>query len=353
MDAAGYLQKLTVEDLSSSLWGHLVDRLTIAETYFFRDEGQVELLNRELFPQLIREARGRTLRVWSAGCSTGEELYTLAMLLDEQGVTDVDLLGTDVNPSVVETAREGRYRERSLRQLPARLLQKYLKPSGQERVVASGLKARVRFQVHNLAQDQGWPRSGLDLIVCRNVLIYFARAALPHILERFYRALRPGGLLMAGHGELLTVSTSFEVLSYAHSLVYRRPSEPAVRSSRRERTAVPISRVRPTAPAPLGPVSPPPLPKGALRSDDFCAQARVARLGGGVEQARELLRKALYLNTESPWAYLELSLLLVAEDPSRARKHRATALELLAKTPSAEASPEVRHALRELEESPL
>lgn len=344
-----YLSRLQTEELSSSLWASLVDRLTIAETYFYRDEGQIELLRSELLPQLLREASGRRLRIWSAGCSSGEELYTLAILLENLGLSDFDLLGTDVNPAVLEQARSGRYRERSLRKLPDSVLQRHFQIAERGRVLAPRHQARARFQVHNLAGPTGWPRPGMDLIVCRNVLIYFARKKLPEILDQFFKTLRPGGYLLTGHGELLTVKTPFEVVQHPGSLVYRRPVAPAARlhqeRSGSSKIAAKDAASRDMAEKDICAVPRPQI----LEPEAFCLLAREARERGEKGESRDLLRKALYLDPDSVLAYLEWGLLLANEDLVTAKKRRDTALSLLARNPSAESSPRVRAALKELE----
>lgn len=343
-DPAEYLGRLRESETEGALWHALIDRLTIAETYFFRDDGQMELLRDQLLPGLLREARGRALRIWSAGCSTGEELYTIAMLLDGMAAPPADLIGTDLNPQVVEQARRGVYRERSLRNLPANLRSLYLQPQGRDFAIAPKLRQRTRFQVGNLHQDESAFLRGLDLIVCRNVLIYLDRQALPEVLDRFYRCLRPGGLLLTGHGELLSVETPFEVVAYPSSLVYRRPEQASLTLPKRE------SALSPPPDQVISEVGQAPFPESPS-AERFLIQARAARLRGTVSEARTLLRQALYLDPDCGPVYLEMALLLALEDPVRARKHRATGLELMAGggSTSGVAAEVARAALDELE----
>ena len=339
-DVPALLDRLYEEGLSGAAWSALVDRLTIAETYFFRDAGQMELLRDHLLPQLMREAQGRRLRVWSAGCSTGEELYSVAMLLDSLGNPPADLLGTDVNPAVVEQARRGIYRQRSLRSLPARLRAAYLQPHGREFRINDQLRQRTSFSVENLFHEQNAQLRGLDLIICRNVLIYFERERLPGILERFYKALRPGGLLLTGHGETLTVQNPFATLAFPASLVYQRPDVPGRRPFRSPSLPISPSALSPASFEP--PTAPPfeaeapaalevqgerPVPE--LDCDSLCRQARQARLQGRQIRAQKLLWQALYLAPDWAHAYLELGLLAAGLDLEKARKHHSTALALL------------------------
>lgn len=360
------LDRLEEEPLSNPVWVTTVDRLTIAETYFFRDQGQMELLRDQLLPALMREAQGRRLRIWSAGCSTGEELYSIAMLLDGLGNPPADLLGTDINPAVVEQARRGIYRERSLRTLPAGLRSAYLQPHGREYRIAQKLRDRVRFSVEGLTAEESRHLLGLDLIICRNVLIYFHRDQIPLVLERFYRVLRPNGLLLTGHGELLTVETPFDSVAYPNSLVYRRPDVLGIRVlppplARPQPAKVPeelAGRAAVVADAERSeadssePTSSNPALSPCPRQ--LCEQARKARLEGKEVRARELLRKALYLDPESPEIYLEMGLMSALRDPERARKHRSTALALLSERPAERRlEPAVARALEELERSLL
>ncbi len=361
------LETLEQEPLTSPAWVVAVDRLTIAETYFFRDQGQMELLRDHLLPGLMREAQGRRVRIWSAGCSTGEELYSIAMLLDGLGNPPADLLGTDINPAVVEQARRGIYRERSLRTLPAAVRSAYLQPHGREYQISQKLRDRVRFSVESLTADESRHLLGLDLIICRNVLIYFDRDQIPVVLERFYRALRPNGLLLTGHGELLTVETPFDTVPYPQSLVFRRPDVFSPRAGQPVAGRVvppPVSASKPLAAPPAQapsegePAQPGPSesaePEPVICPQRLCQQARKERLEGKEVRARELLRKALYLDPENPMVYLEMGLLSAPRDPERARKHRSTALALLSQRGhGATSDPEVARALGELEKSLL
>lgn len=331
LPAAVLLERLREESLTGSAWLTLIDRLTIAETYFFRDPGQMELLRDTLLPGLMREAHGRRLRIWSAGCSTGEELYSVAMLLESLGGPSADLLGTDINASVIEQASRGIYRERSLRRLPTALKAAYLQQCGGEFRIHERLRRQTAFSVESLFEEQSKQLRGLDLIICRNVLIYFERERLPALVERFHRALRPGGILLTGHGEILTVKTPFELLPFPQSLVYRRPDVLARRTAELPRSlkAAPPrgdSRTRSRAPEPASSEN-----RANLDPWDLCLQARRARLQGQSKLAQRLLWQALYLAPDLAEVYLELGLLVVGQDPDRARKHRATALELLGK----------------------
>jgi chemotaxis protein methyltransferase CheR len=171
---------------------------------------------------------GRPLSAWSAGCATGEEAYTLAMMLRDLGRCPGGdrILGTDVSARALEVARTGRYRAWSLRQLPAALRARHFDDEpGSVRVVAPA-RAPVRFAHHNLL---GPPPHGapFDLVVCRNVLLYFKAEAARSLLGRLHAALRPGGLLLVGPvEEPLAAGLPFERIGEPGTGLLRRPASP-------------------------------------------------------------------------------------------------------------------------------
>ncbi len=334
-DHEHYLSKLSQLEVAHPLWLPLLDRLTISETYFFRDQGQIDLLKNKLLPELSREASGRRLRIWSAGCSTGEELYTLGILADGLGKSSgVELYGTDLNPAALEIARNGLYKERTLRNVPVALKAAYFEKEKSGFRILERLRDRARFMQRNLAQPEEFYLRGIDLIVCRNVLIYFQRDKLTRVVTNLFNSLRPGGILVTGHGEILNTDSPFETLSTPTSLLYRRPHSFSV-----PRSGPPAAGSPP--PPSVKPESERPDPK------EFLKQARCLRLEGRDEEAKNVLTKVLYLSPECGEAFLEFALLKVVDDPDKARKNRSTALELM--TPSALESTPVKTALRELD----
>lgn len=338
-----FLGRLQQTNTDSPEWMVLIDRVTIPETYFFRDAGQMQLLETELLPRLLLEAKGRSLHLWSAGCSTGEEVYSLAILLDRLGVRSADLLGTDLRAGVIDKARQGLYRARTLRSLDPETISRYFEPQGTLFRVADRLRQGVRFLVENL-MGPARPTRRCDLIICRNVLIYFTRDALPKVLQLFYDSLRPGGILLTGHGELLSVETPFLTLSYPGSLVYQRPDS----SSSTTGSTTESSRPIPPAPPPW-----PPSLRGshpASSAEELCRQARHARTQGRWQRAHDLLRQAIYLDPEEALAYLELALWWSAEDRSRAQRYRISALQAFQQRPASGAkASEFARTLAELD----
>jgi chemotaxis protein methyltransferase CheR len=191
------------------LIGRLVDEVTIQETSFVRDRDQLDAIAwHELAATALAEGR-RVVRVWSAGCATGEEAYTLALLAAEvftTAVPPVEVLGTDISAAALRAAAAARYRPRAVRGLGAILLQRYFRPQPDGAYqVAARLRELVRFRQHNLARDPFPPpgESQFDLVVCRNVLIYFAPRLAAQVIGSFERSLRPRGRLLLGAADAL------------------------------------------------------------------------------------------------------------------------------------------------------
>lgn len=176
------------------------DFLTINVTEFFRNPEKFQELKQTILPGLLRERR--PLRIWSAGCSTGAEPYSIAIVLDEVDPGGQhEILATDVDTTALARAREGVYEERELKAVSPERLRRYFVRTPVGWQVVPRLRAAVRFAPHNLLADP-FPRD-LDLIVCRNVVIYFSEEAKAALYERFRQALRPGGVLFVGGTESL------------------------------------------------------------------------------------------------------------------------------------------------------
>jgi len=206
-----------------------IEALTTHETYFFREPHQLKAFTDELLP-LLRSTHegGRRLRLWSAGCSSGEEPYTLAMLILDSGQFtgwDVEIYATDISKRVLATARRAEYGASALRATPKPYLERFFEPLGNRVRVREEVRALVSFGHLNLV-DPGLsllvPRA--DVVFCRNVLIYFDLAARKRVLRLLYEKLHPGGYLLLGHAEnLIHLSADFELVHLENDLVYRRP----------------------------------------------------------------------------------------------------------------------------------
>jgi chemotaxis protein methyltransferase CheR len=219
-----YYYRLRYDDKDGYELRRMIDALLVHETYFFRElPPLVELVDHHLVP--ICRQRGRA-RVWSAGCATGEEPYTLAILLEERGVLDqVEIVATDLSAAALARAESGRHSRRALRDgHPAELAARYLEVSPQGVLVAPRIRSAVVFQRVNLVDDAAIARLGaFDAILCRNVLIYFKEPRVLAVVERLASALAPGGLLAVGVAEsLLRFGTSLVCEERGGSFFYRR-----------------------------------------------------------------------------------------------------------------------------------
>ena len=220
------------ENDSINEWKELVVLLTIGETYFFRDRGQINLLKTKILPELIAKKRDichkskdkkPCLKIWSAGCSSGEEPYSLAIMIKELIPDLIDwnilILGTDINTESIEKAEQGIYDSWSFRQVEPQIQKQYFHQQKMRWEVDSQIRKLVKFRCMNLFQE-AFPNQlsdlhNIDAIVCRNVFIYFNSAAIATVLEKFYQTLNPGGYLIAGHTELHgqnQISARFECL---------------------------------------------------------------------------------------------------------------------------------------------
>lgn len=213
----------------------LIRFFTVGETYFFRDKGQFELIQNRLLPELI-DLRGneRRLRIWSAGCSSGEEPYSLAIIINEllsnRDGWKVTIIGTDISAELLEKAKRGIYSEWSFRHVPEEIIQKYFnkKKGGWE--IQEHIKDTVSFFEHDLLQDE-FPSyiselHEMDLVLCRNVFIYYDRDGILRIVEKLTDTLKENGYLITGHGELYSIRTEkLEPRILPESVVYRRVKE--------------------------------------------------------------------------------------------------------------------------------
>jgi chemotaxis protein methyltransferase CheR len=218
-------------------WEELVLLLTIGESYFFRDSGQFSLLRQHVIPELIeRNSAIRSLRIWSAGCSTGEEPYSLAILLYELLPThshwNIVIVGTDVNKRAIAAACRGIYRQHSLRTLDQGLKKRYFHQQSSDWELDERFRSMVSFRQANLLKDPFPDSTGnlieMDLILCRNVFIYFDRTAIAPVLTKFTNTLKVGGYLVTGHAELHDQKPNgLSVKTFPESIVYRRDQAPS------------------------------------------------------------------------------------------------------------------------------
>jgi chemotaxis protein methyltransferase CheR len=206
----------------------LIDLLTVNETFFFREQGQLKAFSEEILPEIRETNRdGKRLRIWSAGCSSGEEPYTIAMLVLEYGLYgwDIDIFGSDINQRVLTIARQGLYRKNSFRSAAQHYIEKYFKEDNGSFIISEDVKRLVSFSHLNLLDPFKVRFVGkMDVIFCRNVLIYFDQAARKKVVDNFYDSLVDGGYLLLGHAEsLINISTSFALKHLKNDMVYQKP----------------------------------------------------------------------------------------------------------------------------------
>ena len=212
----------------------LIDILTTNETYFFREDFQLRTFSEEILPELRERkerAGNRHLRIWSAGCSSGEEPYTIAMiLLDQPWLKDwrVEVIGTDISQRVLHLARQAVYGESAFRTTDPACRQRFFtaEGNGKERV-RDEVRSLVTISHLNLFDNARVTLLGrMDVIFCRNVIIYFDQPGKKKVVETFHQRLHPEGFLLLGHSEsLMNISTSFRLRHFKHDMVYQRPAE--------------------------------------------------------------------------------------------------------------------------------
>ena len=204
----------------ASPWPEVFDAVTTGESFFFRDLPGINLLFNTVIPELGQT--GRTVTLLSAGCSSGEEVYTLAILRERAKLSQpVEIDGTDLSFRNIELSRKGLYSERSLRFVDVRSRLAYFEPEENAFRIRESVRQGVRFRQGNLLSlDRDVPPEFYDAIVCRNVVIYFSTEARKRVIKNFYLSLKRGGVLILGSGEILPESDEFQFVSEVHGSVF-------------------------------------------------------------------------------------------------------------------------------------
>lgn len=201
----------------------LLNKLTTNHTYFMREPRHFEFLKDNILPLHLRENREHSLRIWSAGCSTGEEAYTTVMLMKdffrEYPGWDNRILATDISTKVLDEAQHGVYTPESLRNLSESWKRLYFAKSGESYVLRGEILREVIFRQLNLMDDFHFQRP-FDLIFCRNVMIYFGKEAKDSLIQKFYGLLKPGGYLFIGHSE--NIQRGAAGFQYVEPSIYRK-----------------------------------------------------------------------------------------------------------------------------------
>lgn len=368
----------------------LAQPLTTGETYFFRDSGQHVLLQDRILPELMeRRKMERALRIWCAACSSGEEAYSLAILLDElmgdQSQWNIFILGTDINHHAIEKARRGAYTEWSFRGMSDERRQRYFHRHKDTWMLNDIIRSRVSFQTGDLVADE-FPNHaaglyGMDLILCRNAFIYMAPHVVSRIADKFTETLVDRGILITGHGELYAHHLGkLRARVFPESIVYQKAEAPFFSSQPPaplvnaqwpvpERPAVVFPVVQKTkAAVPVSPLQQAAAEtgnkknvsemlqawqyanQGQRESAARCCSAMIARNPldaephylmallaqerGEFAVAMDMLKKVIYLDHLFIAAYLDLGDLYAREgDGARAVKMRSTARDLLKRLP--------------------
>ena len=391
-DVSAYVHLLFAADAGIERQA-LLDEVTIPETHFFRNPPQVRALRTHVLPELLRGAStSKRLRIWSAGCSTGEEPYTLAMLIREllpaQSDWDVKIIATDISTRALTAAREAKYAERAFVMTEPLDRQRfcYLDADSGAFVVRDEVRELVEFRHHNLVTEVPPVAPGeVDIILCRNVTIYFDRTTTKRLMQRFHACLRDGGYLFLGHAETLwQVSDAFSLVSLGDAFVYRRGDDAAnrretlpdrrtedeLRPTRADRRRGPVDRRALVAGQQAAKPPPPPAAAPLLSAPDPLVAVRTAVAAGNYEEAADLaeevttasplraeahylhglaltnlsrdavalvvLRKAVYLDPEDGFAHFLLAGALdrSGEVVAAARSYSAAATALGARPPN-------------------
>lgn len=225
-----YLRDLEIGP-SANERGALARELTVGETYFFRNSEQFRALGELVLPERMQAAPRKTLRILSAGCASGEEPYSVAILLREtvfDPAWDITVRAVDINPAALDKAARARYSAWALRETPADVQRKWFRAAGRDQLLDESIRTGVLFEERNLAADDPvlWQPQSFDVIFCRNMIMYFAAEAARALLARIARSLRPGGYLFLGHAETLRGLSDEFHLRHTHGTFYYQRKEP-------------------------------------------------------------------------------------------------------------------------------
>jgi len=227
-DVRAYLGRITADPIERQA---LINAFTINETYFFREDHQLRALSDQILPAIVAAKRpGDLVRIWSLPCSTGDEPYSIAIwLLENWPMVDaynVEIVGSDIDTAAIAAAREGRYAARALNRLPPELVDRYFEPEHRHhRKIIDDLRESVHFSVVNMIDPASAATQGkFDVILCRNLLIYFDDASRKIAGDTLYDQLQPGGFLCLGHSESMArINNRFDFVRLDDAIVYRRP----------------------------------------------------------------------------------------------------------------------------------
>ena len=210
---------------------HLVNAFTVNETYFYREDHQLRCLTSDLLVDIVRRKPvGESIRIWSIPCSTGEEPYSIAIWLMENWSEvdrhNIEIVGSDIDTRALKAAAEGVYGARALMRLPRSIIDRYFKPVGDDRhQIDPGLRNSIQFTRANLVDVHDMARyRNFDVVLCRNVLIYFDDSSRRVAAENLHECIRPGGYICLGHSETMSrITQLFRVCRFPDAIVYQKP----------------------------------------------------------------------------------------------------------------------------------
>ena len=220
-----YYYLLKYDAASHLEWQNVMNALSVQETYFWREIDQIRTLVNTLMPEWRARKNGSTVRIWSAACATGEEPLTIAMALNEAGWFErasIEIMASDASSKAIDRAREGVYRDRAFRNLPANLRERYFEKEGSVWRMRSDMHRRIKWGLANLMEeDQIAPFASADFIFCRNVFIYFSENAIRRAVRSFGKFIRSPGYLFVGAAEsLIRLTTDFNLTEIGDAFVY-------------------------------------------------------------------------------------------------------------------------------------
>ncbi len=297
-DLADYYERLVHSHSGGQEWERLIACLTVGEGYFFRDRAQFKALQEQILPAIIarKRALGRQLRIWSVGCASGEEPYSIAILLCEllpdRADWRITILASDINQETLGRARAGLYSDWSFREKGwERLIQRYFRRRDALWEIDPQVREMVAFNYLNLVEDT-YPSlanntAAFDLIVCRNVTIYLTADLTRRVIERLYEALVEGGWLIVGHAEPMPTNyVPLQAHMFPGTIAYQKTGRPAKRDDRWLKAAEQPPVAEPPAAAPL-PTAPPAV-DGYTQAEELIAQGRPEE---ALERLHQLLRE--------------------------------------------------------------
>ncbi|MGE5504270.1 MAG: CheR family methyltransferase [Actinomycetota bacterium] len=342
---AQYLELLTAANAAAAEeMDALVAELTIGETYFFRHKEQFDALRDIILPDVLdRNQASRRLRIWSAGCATGPEPYSLAIMLKREfGVRiagwHISIVGTDINQKFLARAREGRYDEWAFRTMPDAIRAECFDKVGRQWQIRPEFKAFVSFQYHNLIKNR-FPSlldniAGFDIIICRNVIIYFSRETIEELIPSFRETLVEGGWLVMGHAEPnQELFRDFRTINTPGAVLYQK-APPASAEPPRPVVAAPVPPAPSAVVLPF-PKAPPPRPRprpAAPPAASSVAAPRPVPPPSGLAEVRELADRGQWEQAASCCD----ALLAVSTMDARVHFYRAMIHEQMGELESAE-----------------